>query len=36
MGRWRNARHNLIAHPLAGLCWLLGYEQWGDWIHDHF
>jgi hypothetical protein len=33
--RLLNARHNLIAHPIAGVLWLFGCERWGDWIHDN-
>lgn len=33
--RLRNAQHNVIAHPLAGLCWLVGAEKAGDWIHSN-
>lgn len=33
--RLKHARHNLIAHPIAGLLWLFGFEMAGDWIHDH-
>lgn len=29
-----NARHNLIAHPVAGVCWLFGFQRLGDWIHE--
>ncbi len=29
-------RHNLIAHPVAGVLWLLGFEKAGDWVHDHW
>ncbi len=31
--RWLNAWHNIVIHPLAGVCWLLGFERWGDWLH---
>lgn len=34
--RLKNARHNLIAHPIAGVLWLFGCERWGDWVHDHW
>lgn len=36
MRRLMNARHNLIAHPIAGILWLLGFEKTGNWIHDNF
>jgi hypothetical protein len=26
--------HNLIAHPVAGVLWALGFDRAGDWIHD--
>ena len=29
-------RHNLIAHPIAGVLWLFGYEKAGDWVHDNW
>ena len=35
LGKLRNLRHNLIAHPLAGVLWALGLERAGDWVHDH-
>ena len=33
--RLKNARHNLIAHPIAGILWLFGFEKLGDWVHNH-
>jgi hypothetical protein len=35
MRKLRLLRHHLIAHPVAGLCWFVGLEKWGDWVHDH-
>lgn len=34
--RLRHARHNLIAHPVAGVLWLVGLQAAGDWVHDTF
>jgi hypothetical protein len=34
--RLLNARHNLIAHPVAGVLWLFGFDRWGDWVHDRW
>lgn len=34
--RMVHARHNLIAHPIAGMFWLFGCQQWGDWFHDNW
>lgn len=31
--RFSNAWHNIVLHPLAGLCWLLGFKTWGDRLH---
>jgi len=31
--RLRMAWHNIVVHPIAGICWLLGFERLGDWIH---
>lgn len=33
--RLRIARHNIIAHPIAGVLWLFGFRAGGDWVHDH-
>jgi hypothetical protein len=30
-----NFRHNMVAHPIAGVLWLFGFEKAGDWVHDH-
>ena len=27
-----NFRHNMIAHPIAGVLWLFGFEKIGDWV----
>ena len=32
--RYKNAIHNIIIHPLAGFCWLFGWEKTGDWLHN--
>ena len=34
--RLRMARHNIIAHPIAGICWLVGWEKVGDWFHNNW
>lgn len=26
--------HNLIGHPLSEILYLLGYEDWSEWVHD--
>jgi len=26
--------HNVFLHPLAGVCWFLGLERAGDYIHS--
>ena len=31
----RNLRHNLVTHPLAGLCWFFGWQALGDWLHEN-
>lgn len=28
------ALHNLIAHPICGLLWLVGLTAAGNWLHD--
>lgn len=32
----RNLRHNLVAHPIAGVLWALGFTAAGDWVHDNW
>ncbi len=32
----KNLRHNLIAHPVAGVLWALGLTRSGDWVHDNW
>ena len=34
--RLKNLKHNLIAHPIAGLLWVVGLEKWGDWVHNNW
>lgn len=34
--RWRNLRHNLVIHPIAGMLWFFGYEKAGDYLHDNY
>jgi len=39
LSRWLELlmlRHNLIAHPVAGILWLLNLEKAGDWVHDRW
>jgi hypothetical protein len=36
MRKLRLLRHNLIAHPIAGLLWLFNLERLGDWVHDNW
>jgi hypothetical protein len=36
MQRWRNLRHNLVVHPVAGVLWFLGFDRAGDWLHDNY
>lgn len=31
--RWKNLFHNVAWHPLAGVCWFVGFQKWGDWLH---
>ena len=31
--RFKNAWHNIVLHPTAGMCWLLGFQKAGDWVH---
>jgi hypothetical protein len=33
MKKLSNLWHNCVAHPLAGVCWFVGLEKLGDWIH---
>ncbi len=32
----RMLRHNLLAHPVAGILWAFQWEHGGDWVHDTF
>jgi hypothetical protein len=36
MQRLKNAWHNIVIHPVAGVLWLFGFETWGDWVHGGF
>jgi len=27
--------HNIIAHPISGICWFFGANKLGDRIHGH-
>lgn len=33
MNRLRNAWHNIVIHPIAGVLWLFGCQRCGDWVH---
>lgn len=33
--RLLNFRHNVVAHPIAGILWLVGFQKAGDWIHNN-
>lgn len=33
--RLAHAGHNIIVHPIVGVLYLFGCQQWGDWVHDH-
>jgi len=26
--------HDILAHPICGLCWIFGIDTFGDWLHD--
>jgi hypothetical protein len=30
--RW--SFHNVVAHPLSEIAWLLGFKKASDWLHD--
>ncbi len=32
--RLRFLLHNVVAHPVAGICWFFGLGRLGDWLHD--
>lgn len=34
MGRFSYSVHNIIGHPLAEICWIIGLDAIGDYIHD--
>ena len=34
LGRYKWALHNMVAHPLSEVFYLLGYERLGNKIHD--
>lgn len=31
--RLSNAWHNIVLHPIAGVCWFVGLTRLGDWLH---
>jgi hypothetical protein len=34
LGRCQWTLHNVVAHPLSELLYLVGFERAGNWIHD--
>ena len=34
LGPFKWSLHNLVAHPLSELMYLIGLEQASNWIHD--
>ena len=34
LGRFQWTLHNLVAHPLSELLYLVGLEKASNWIHD--
>ena len=34
LGRYKWTLHNVVAHPLSEVCYLLGYGRLGNKIHD--
>ncbi len=26
--------HDVLAHPLCGLLWIVGFQKAGDWFHE--
>lgn len=32
--RLKNAWHNIVIYPIAGMCWLFGMQRLGDWVRD--
>ena len=34
LGRFKLTIHNMIAHPLSEICFLIGYGELGNKIHD--
>ena len=34
LGPFKWTLHNLVAHPLSELVYLIGFEQASNWIHD--
>ena len=34
LGRCQWTLHNVVAHPLGELLYLVGFERAGNWIHD--
>ena len=34
LGRFKWTIHNMVAHPLSEICFLIGYGELGNKIHD--
>jgi hypothetical protein len=34
LGRFQWTLHNIVAHPLSELLYLVGLENAGNWLHD--
>ena len=34
LGPFKWSLHNLVAHPLSELIYLIGFEKVSNWIHD--
>ena len=26
--------HDILAHPICGVCWIIGLNTFGDWLHE--
>lgn len=31
--RWRFLAHNVLVHPVAGVLWFLGFDQFAERVH---
>ena len=34
LGRFKWTLHNVVAHPLSELLYLVGFEKASNWVHD--